>query len=149
MKYQKQYDEFCQDIIQQYLLMLDNFQINDAVLSWLSENLISPDEWLDKNEKRLNFEDREWNYTFRSGEQVVVADDIPESELRRAFSYNHRGYFDGVCFYFDLTQFIGKVGTVLSCRTDLMCMWGGSYFCEVDFDGEILQCCCRYFNKEK
>lgn len=89
-------------------------------------------------------EEREWNYFFDEGDEVMFAPDLPDS------------YFDSVGgfsqdTFLDLRPFKGnrgKKGVVTKCWSDLHAFGrGSSYMCEVKFDGLSHSTMCQFFVK--
>ena len=89
-------------------------------------------------------EEREWNYSFDEGEEVMFAPDLPDS------------YFESVGDYLDNTfldlrpfkDYRGKKGIVTKCWSDLHAFGrGSSYMCEVKFDGLVHSTMCQFFVK--
>ena len=91
-------------------------------------------------------EEREWNYSFDEGEEVMFAPDLPDS------------YFDSVGEFLENTfldlrpfkDYRGKKGIVIKCWSDLHAFGrGSSYMCEVKFDGLTHSTMCQFFVKYK
>ena len=89
-------------------------------------------------------EEREWNYSFNEGEEVMFAPDLPDS------------YFDSVGEFLEDTfldlrpfkDYRGKKGIVTKCWSDLHAFGrGSSYMCEVKFDGLVHSTMCQFFVK--
>jgi hypothetical protein len=89
-------------------------------------------------------EEREWNYSFGEGEEVMFAPDLPDS------------YFESVGEFLDNTfldlrpfkDYRGKKGIVTKCWSDLHAFGrGSSYMCEVKFDGLVHSTMCQFFVK--
>jgi hypothetical protein len=89
-------------------------------------------------------EEREWNYSFGEGEEVMFAPDLPDS------------YFDSVGDFLEDTfldlrpfkDYRGKKGIVTKCWSDLHAFGrGSSYMCTVDFDGLVHSTMCKFFVK--
>lgn len=78
-------------------------------------------------------EEREWNYSFGEGEEVMFAPDLPDSYFESNGDFN----------VYNLKQFKdyrGKKGIVTKCWSDLHAFGrGSSYMCEVKFDDLIQQ----------
>jgi hypothetical protein len=105
--------------------------------SFTGENLILPPP-------KTPMEEREWNYYFDEGEEVMFAPDLPDS------------YFDSVSYYLehtllDLSKFKdyrGKKGIVTKCWSDLHAFGrGSSYMCVVKFDGLTHSTMCQFLVK--
>jgi len=89
-------------------------------------------------------EEREWNYSFGEGEEVMFAPDLPDS------------YFDSVGEFLEDTfldlrpfkEYRGKKGIVTKCWSDLHAFGrGSSYMCEVNFNGLIHSTITQFFVK--
>jgi hypothetical protein len=89
-------------------------------------------------------EEREWNYSFTEGDEVMFAPDLPDN------------YFDSVGdflvdTFLDLRPFKdyrGKKGIVTKCWSDLHAFGrGSSYMCEVKFDKLTHSTMCQFFVK--
>lgn len=89
-------------------------------------------------------EEREWNYSFNEGDEVMFAPDLPDS------------YFESVGEFLedtslDLSKFKdyrGKKGIVKKCWSDLHAFGrGSSYMCEVHFDGLVHSTMCQFYVK--
>lgn len=73
--------------------------------------------------------DREWNYYFTVNELVKLT---PEMK------------FNG-----DYNKYYYKIGVVKQCWTDLHCIYGASYLCRVDFDGDLVDVSCMFLYTKK
>jgi len=89
-------------------------------------------------------EEREWNYSFSEGDEVMFAPDLPDS------------YFDSVGEFLEDTfldlrpfkDYRGKKGIVTKCWSDLHAFGrGSSYMCEVKFDKLTHSTMCQFFVK--
>ena len=89
-------------------------------------------------------EEREWNYSFTEGDEVMFAPDLPDS------------YFDSVGEFLENTfldlrpfkDYRGKKGIVTKCWSDLHAFGrGSSYMCEVKFDKLTHSTMCQFFVK--
>jgi len=86
-------------------------------------------------------EEREWNYSFDEGDEVMFAPDLPDSyfESDGDFHYPGLGKFK---------DYRGKKGVVTKCWSDLHAFGrGSSYMCEVKFDGLSHSTMCQFFVK--
>ena len=89
-------------------------------------------------------EEREWNYYFTEGEEVMFAPDLPDS------------YFDSVGEFLEDTfldlrpfkDYRGMKGVITKCWSDLHAFGrGSSYMCEVKFIVATHSTMCQFFVK--
>jgi hypothetical protein len=86
-------------------------------------------------------EEREWNYSFNEGDEVMFAPDLPDSyfESGDVYNYNNLSKFK---------DYRGKKGIVKKCWSDLHAFGrGSSYMCEVHFDGLVHSTMCQFYVK--
>jgi hypothetical protein len=86
-------------------------------------------------------EEREWNYSFGEGEEVMFAPDLPDSyfESNGDFNVYHLKQFK---------DYRGKKGIVTKCWSDLHAFGrGSSYMCVVKFDGLTHSTMCQFLVK--
>jgi hypothetical protein len=78
-------------------------------------------------------EEREWNYSFGEGEEVMFAPDLPDSYFESDGDFN-------VYHLKQFKDYRGKKGIVTKCWSDLHAFGrGSSYMCEVKFEDLIQQ----------
>lgn len=86
-------------------------------------------------------EEREWNYYFGEGEEVMFAPDLPDSYFK-----SEDNPYDPYLSKFK--DYRGKKGIVTKCWSDLHAFGrGSSYMCEVKFDGLVHSTMCQFFVK--
>jgi hypothetical protein len=86
-------------------------------------------------------EEREWNYYFNGGDEVMYAQDLSDS----FFESGEEIFYPNFSKFKD---YRGKKGVVKKCWSDLHAFGkGSSYMCEVHFDGLVHSTLCQYFVK--
>jgi hypothetical protein len=89
-------------------------------------------------------EEREWNYFFGEGDEVMFAPDLPDSYFESVGEFLEDTFLDLRPF----KDYRGKKGVVKICWSDLHAFGrGSSYMCEVHFDGLIHSTMCQFFVK--
>jgi hypothetical protein len=76
------------------------------------------------------YNEREWNYHLEVGDKVKICNDGPPNMIENMYSWKPL-----------IRECIDKVGTVVSCWSDLHAFCCGSmYVAKVDFEGVIIDC---------
>lgn len=89
-------------------------------------------------------EEREWNYSFGEGEEVMFAPDLPDCQFDSVGEFLENTFLDLRQF----KDYRGRKGIVTKCWSDLHAFGrGSSYMCEVNFDGLIQSFMCQFLVK--
>jgi hypothetical protein len=89
-------------------------------------------------------EEREWNYSFTEGDEVMFAPDLPDSYFESVGEFLEDTFLDLRKF----KDYRGQKGVVKKCWSDLHAFGrGSSYMCEVHFDGLVHSTMCQFYVK--
>jgi hypothetical protein len=89
-------------------------------------------------------EEREWNYSFTEGDEVMFAPDLPDSYFESVGEFLEDTFLDLRKF----KDYRGQKGIVKKCWSDLHAFGrGSSYMCEVHFDGLVHSTMCQFYVK--
>ena len=139
MNYWKQMKQM-DKITEREILEMEYNHAKEEVNKWVNERnrlklLLFP---------KTPMEEREWNYSFGEGEEVMFAPDLPDCQFDSVGEFLENTFLDLRQF----KDYRGRKGIVTKCWSDLHAFGrGSSYMCEVNFDGLIQSFMCQFLVK--